>query len=163
MKWEPHYGSGFGAKITPDLLVIYQQITLPLKTTVLFWSQFCGSGVLGRAQPGGSLWESQSDINRGCSHLRDVQNGTPTRLPVVAGHCLGPQLGCKPGHLPVTPQHGHDFFLTCPRMGAPRKPGGSCMAFSDLALEVSRHRFCCIQSSHEPTQISRSGSIAPTS
>ena len=37
------------------------------------------------------------------------------------------------------------------------------MAFSDLALEVSQHHFCCIQSSHEPTQISRSGITALTS
>lgn len=38
---------------------------------------------------------------------------------VATGRCLGAQLGCQLGHLPVTPQHGHDFFLTCPRMGAP--------------------------------------------
>ena len=36
------------------------------------------------------------------------------------------------------------------------------MVSSDLALEVSQHHFCCVQSSHELTQISRSGSIAPT-
>ena len=36
------------------------------------------------------------------------------------------------------------------------------MVSSDLALEVSQHHFCHVQSSHELTQISRSGSITPT-
>ena len=36
------------------------------------------------------------------------------------------------------------------------------MVSSDLALEVSQRHFCCVQSSHELTQISQSGSIAPT-
>lgn len=104
--WKQHNGSVSLQQITPDLLVIYQQITSPLKTTALFCSLFCGSGILRRAQPGGSVLDFQFNVNRGCSHLKDVQDGALTWLSVNAGHFLGAWLDCQLGYLPVTPQHG---------------------------------------------------------
>lgn len=46
-----------------------------------------------------------------------------------------------------------DFFLTSPRIGAPREQEEAAWPFSDLALEISQVHFCCVQSSHETTQI----------
>lgn len=46
-------------QMTPDLLIIYQEITSPLFKIALFYSQFCGLGFL----MGGFLLELHLNIN----------------------------------------------------------------------------------------------------